>query len=218
MSKFLKFTGFEAEVELLGKTRFVKFAQGDLVVQGMTLAEAQDVLDSLATGKVQTVDGDWLDVDSQDEKVGTPAIAKATSQENPVAKSKPKRAKKSRREAPAIDAMKEDDGSNGQNGKGTIAAPNPQPKMNDEAIAKITGEVEDTENPTEALDLPAELTGAVKLRQILSYLLDNGFKTEQQIVEECTRIRYDVPVLNRIGNLQERITRTLSVMDMLPPA
>jgi len=64
------------------------------------------------------------------------------------------------------------------------------------------------------IDLPDEVVAAVRLRQVLSYMLDNGFSSEETIVAECLRIKEGVPVLRTIVNLEERVQRTLSVMDV----
>ena len=63
--------------------------------------------------------------------------------------------------------------------------------------------------------LPPELVGAKQLRHIVSYFYDNGIATTvDAIVERCAEHQADVPVLARIKNLEDRVRRACSVLDI----
>lgn len=61
--------------------------------------------------------------------------------------------------------------------------------------------------------VPEKIMTATRLRAVLGYMLDHGFETEEDIIQECKRIQFEVPVMARVVNLEERIRRTLQVMD-----
>jgi hypothetical protein len=91
--------------------------------------------------------------------------------------------------------------TNGTNGKSHVrAAPPPPP--------------DDEDEEDEGAELADELKNARKLRDVLGYLMDNGFNDPVDIKAECNRLKDKVGVLGRIGDLDSRIERTLEVMDM----
>jgi hypothetical protein len=53
----------------------------------------------------------------------------------------------------------------------------------------------------------------VKLRDVLAHLQDTGIKELSDLRKECARLKERVPVLSRIANLDDRVERTLAVMD-----
>jgi hypothetical protein len=93
-------------------------------------------------------------------------------------------------------------------GKGTAAKPNPQPQPDPPPQVP---EADDFLAPEGGV--PEELVTAKRLRQVVAYMLDNGIKKEEDIVAECLRIKDQVPAIQRVSNLPERIGRTLAVMD-----
>jgi outer membrane biosynthesis protein TonB len=64
-------------------------------------------------------------------------------------------------------------------------------------------------------EVSSELLGAKKLRDIVSILYDEGFKTQEAMVEKCVAVAPKLPVLKRVKNLEERVTRAMDVMGML---
>ncbi len=65
-----------------------------------------------------------------------------------------------------------------------------------------------------AAAVPPELENARKLRDILAFFMAKGITDKDKLVAECEKVRAGVPILARITNLEERIGRTLEVMDM----
>ncbi len=92
------------------------------------------------------------------------------------------------------------------------------PKQAGSAVAPHTSGPPEVPTGTDLLggegSLPEEVVTAVRVRQVLNYLMDKGFKDEAAIVAWCADNKDDVPVLSRIANLDERIKRTLSVMQI----
>lgn len=62
-------------------------------------------------------------------------------------------------------------------------------------------------------EVPDELLKATKLKDIVQYLQDRGYKTTPQLVAVCERYRDKLPVLQRLtGDINERIERVLMTM------
>lgn len=89
------------------------------------------------------------------------------------------------------------------------AAPPPADEEEDEEE-----ESEDEEEEAEDDEIPEEIMEAKKLRDVLRELQAQGIKDQDDLKAECKRIQARVPVLSRIGNLEDRITRTLEVMEL----
>lgn len=66
--------------------------------------------------------------------------------------------------------------------------------------------------PTTA-EPPEEVLNATSLRAILGYLTTHGVSALAELQATCLAWRDQVPVLGRISNLDERVERTLGVMD-----
>lgn len=60
-------------------------------------------------------------------------------------------------------------------------------------------------------DMLEALRAANKLRDVLAVLHDNGITEAAQVIAKCEELKAQVPLLARIGNLGERIQRTLEV-------
>lgn len=62
-------------------------------------------------------------------------------------------------------------------------------------------------------ELPFALVGAPSFRQVMSWMLENGYTTQAAISERCEEIRTQVPAIDRLsGDLRERVGRALEVM------
>jgi hypothetical protein len=69
---------------------------------------------------------------------------------------------------------------------------------------------------TSDTEVAKELTEAPTLRAVLSFLMDRGFTTSDQLVTECERLKATgkVPVLDRITEpLEGRVKRAIELMD-----
>lgn len=113
--------------------------------------------------------------------------------------------------------------------KKVVIQPQPQPSMvkaesaqesapsvREEARASSAGpapvsvpESAPTRNDT-SLDIAA-MTSFTKLRDVLQYVIEQGIPVAG-VVEFCEQIKSEVPLLQRISNLPDRVTRTLEVM------
>ncbi len=62
--------------------------------------------------------------------------------------------------------------------------------------------------------MPEALTNAKKLADVVNYLIDEGVSDPDDIKARCAELKERVPALSRIPNLDERIDRTLDVIDM----
>lgn len=93
-----------------------------------------------------------------------------------------------------------------------VAAPAPS-----KAAAKPYAEIA-PEEPKKAssVALPdgllADLQKANKLAEVLGKLIDAGYTKGSQLVQICTAVKADVPVLSRVPDLQDRIPRALGIM------
>lgn len=59
----------------------------------------------------------------------------------------------------------------------------------------------------------AELAKMTKMRDILDALIVGGSKSVSDLIAKCKALKADVPVLSRVANIEERVVRTLGVMD-----
>jgi hypothetical protein len=56
------------------------------------------------------------------------------------------------------------------------------------------------------------LKTAQTLRPVIAHLYERGFTTADSMMEVCTAIKKDVPVLSRVPALRNRIERALAMM------
>ena len=60
--------------------------------------------------------------------------------------------------------------------------------------------------------LPANIVNAGRLRDVLEYLMTFGYETKEDLAKQCREIQSKVPLLSRIENIEDRVTRTLQVI------
>ncbi len=60
--------------------------------------------------------------------------------------------------------------------------------------------------------LPANIVNAGRLRDVLEYLMTFGYETKEDLAAQCRLIQPKVPLLTRIENIEDRVTRTLQVI------
>jgi outer membrane biosynthesis protein TonB len=153
--------------------------------------------------------------------------AKTETKAKPVRKSEPKKEPAKKRSAPKKAAEEPEPPA--------AEEPAPEPEAKAEAkparkpvkSATVQDDIEAKEEAPEEPEpspkaetssgngISQELLGAKKLRDIVSILYDEGFKTPEDMVARCQEIAPKLPVIKRIKNLDERITRAMEVMDML---
>ena len=59
-----------------------------------------------------------------------------------------------------------------------------------------------------------KLKEAKKLKDVLQVLVDEGITEADDLKREAHRLKSIVPVLGRIENIDERVERTIEIMDM----
>lgn len=100
-------------------------------------------------------------------------------------------------EAPPVEAAAEKPAAKGA--KGAQDAPKAKPKA---------------EAPADDGELPEELSGAKKLRDVVSYFYDSGITDPEEIVARCVAVKDGVKVLARIKNVEDRVRRALDVLGL----
>jgi hypothetical protein len=89
-----------------------------------------------------------------------------------------------------------------------LAAPPP-------AAPKATPAPAPTPAAVPAGDVPAALATATSLRQVMEWMIANGFDTTDKAVAKCEELRPHIPALGRIaGDLRERVSRAIAVLTM----
>lgn len=76
------------------------------------------------------------------------------------------------------------------------------------------GEEEEEEEEEDGDGLPEEVVNAKKLRDVLEYLMDAEDITDpKKLKKRCNELKGEIPLLQRIADLDGRVDRTLEVMD-----
>ena len=96
------------------------------------------------------------------------------------------------------------------------AAPPPKPKA---AKTKTNGDRRDElfcsgRVGASAIKLPDEVINTSSMRELLSYLADNGVTTVDQMVEECLALKTTVPILGKIPDVDSRVRRASEVLGL----
>jgi len=98
----------------------------------------------------------------------------------------------------------------------TKPAPEPEPEVEEEeeeqeeeTAEASAGEGDEYEVSDELL---AEMKKATKIKDVLQPLMDLGIETIAGLVAKCEELKPDVPVLTRIPDLKERVTRAAEVL------
>lgn len=161
------------------------------------------------------------------------ASAAATSTPKPKAEPKPRRAPAAREEDAEVE-----EAAPAPAARTRRAAPAPEPDEETPDPAVIIEDEEDIPHAEakslktnganghaktngtngHATHAPADevdpvLVNAKKLKDVLAYLLDKGITDVDDLKKKCNELKPSVPMLQRITSLDERIDRTLEVMN-----
>lgn len=71
------------------------------------------------------------------------------------------------------------------------------------------------DEPDDRFDLaspPGELVQAKRLKDVIIFLQDRGFRTEEQLVKACEKMKEKIPVLTRIVDIGDRVKIALDVL------
>jgi len=195
--------GFQAEAEVLGDVREVKFAGHTLEISGLDLASAYAVLERLSIGALVSLK---LPVEAPKAKPnGSGAKVEAPKVEAPKVEAlkaaSPKVVEALKAEAP-VEASK--------------AEPLPQevPKVVETPKAEAPkAEAPKAEAPkVEASGVPQELLTATRFHQVLGYFHAQGIRDPADLVAACERVKAQVPLLARVANIPDRVGRCLEKM------
>lgn len=188
-----------ADCVVAGKTREIRFAaaedRGDLVIKGLTYDEAMSVLAAAVHA-------------SGDEVKDVPQVAPPQLVTPPEAKQHPDRST-----VALVDAAA------GEDAAPALAAVAAQPEP--ETTPEVAHEPEPEPAPTngkgngEQDALIAKLLGHKRILHIVNVLVENGFKTSDEVLAKCQEVRAHVPALERItpSDFDERIRRVYEVLD-----
>ena len=165
--------------------------QGQLIVSDVRYEEIPALLALLEGAAMTAKDG---------ELRADPATTAALAAASPAKAPKPAKAKP----APSEDAE-----AKGEEKAAPAPAAAPAEAESDAPAAKPAAKANG-----KASEAPPELVNARKLRDILAYFMKAGITDKDALVAECEKVRVSVPILARIANLDERVGRTLEVMDM----
>lgn len=212
----MKLKGYEAEAVVQGMLRQVEYHEDrGLLIKGLRLEDAHNVLDALATKTIVAIRPEAILTPSETKSVEPPTVQ--TKQEKPAPKKeKAEAAPKEKAEIPpAVKELVEEKPSAPAKPVQAAAPVAPTP-----APAPVENKKPDNIVPIETKRTPdavvpfgiEELTKATKLRDLLAILMDKGITTNAALIAECERVKADVPLLTRIVNISERVTRTLEVM------
>lgn len=190
--------GYDAEAEVLGQVRKIQVAEESITIFGVDVAEAGRILDRLSAGGIEAVKLATGEVDPEDAPCGCadqgecgqcpgPGRLAVKSVPAPVAQALPGFAVAAET-APAAVAPREQT----QEAIPTVAAP---------AVAVAPA----TDAP------PPELSAAKRMREVVDYLVGTGLKTPEEVTAACEKYRDASPVIQRVANLAERVTRLMAV-------
>ena len=236
----IRLDSFSGTAEILGATKNVSFDRdAGLTIYRITLAEANQLLGVLATGKLSGVQltgegaaardvlstpGGDAEEPTQASKRGKgskPAKPPETAQTAPTAPADPEESEGSPspgQEETAAEAAGEGEGNESPEPtkedkpkRGGRGKGKGKDKPAKEAKASSNGAEKPTNGKGAVSDeLLEELQGQKRLRGVLGILVDNGFKTHKDLVDICKKLESNVPVLDRCANLDERVPRIAS--------
>jgi hypothetical protein len=178
-----KVRSFTGEAEILGAVRNVTFDGGNnvLVIHDVdTLETALALLDNLALGTLQAVKPSRLGADNPSKNGnGAHAMQTATSLPQPPMHLEPK---------PALPVTKSE----------------PEKAEAVEEVAEKKAAA-----PPGPDGMPSALLAAKRLPDVVGYFFEQGIKDVDAITAECEKVRHLVPALKRVGDMRDRVSRTV---------
>lgn len=207
----MKLSEFKATSPVLGRARSVSYQAGALTIADLEPEEAVSLLRALAQADA-TLDVLNALTDAPTPTNGAtitkPAPAQAAEKTNGKAKTNGAIADKSKPAAKPKEPTPE----------APAKEPEPAAEKPKAATAPAVEEVaEGVEVDGEHFDpgtseIPEEVIQATRLKSIIAFLQDRGFRTEEQITKACEQIKDRVPLLARMPSIAERVPLALEVM------
>lgn len=197
-----KFTKFEGTAEVLGKAREVAYDGVALTIRGLSSDEATGLLDQLRASVVSP------------DALKTAPVAQA-KKPGPA----PKAAAKKEDKAPDKKPDSNGAAARADQASSPVASADPAPGGSIEEKASTAPAADDPSKEDKAPDIkPANGSGVVaiadallkapKLRDVLTYLLEYGnCKTVEDLLAACRGLKSQIPMLDRIPDLDDRVRR-----------
>lgn len=193
---------FRAEAEILGNIHNVSFSHTVLSIEGLDMMLAQEILNALATRTLKSVrfpgtpTGVGVEAPSaqeaREDPERTPVAAKPLKDgaldENEAARvaAEPGPVERERKKAKAEEPPKE-----AKAGK----------KAKPESVGTVAGVV-----TVRGKEMPAKLVMSTRLVEVIGWLAEEaGVDTEEDLVAECETLKGQVPMLDKISDVRERV-------------
>ena len=191
-----------ADCVIGGKSREIRYASagghGDLIIKGLTIDEAMDVL--------RTATGDMVEAPKSTTVAPPPAPTPAPTSARSVVEAPPEPAE------PELVVADEPATENDP-----LPTTSPEAKVHPENVQPEPASTNGKGNGdnSEQDPLIAQLQGHKRILHIVNVLVENGFKTSEQVLAKCQEFRAHVPALERItpSDFDERIKRVYEVLD-----
>ena len=242
----MKLVSFSALVMILGKERRVDFEEstregepGSLTISGLTVDEAKTACADLAHGKTAPAPA------SAPAKPAEPAkAASAPAKTEPkAAPAKPAAAPAAAPAGKKAEAAKAPAAAPAKAAKAPAAKPAPAPPPPSAKPAELDmpggeeeeeqeeGEEQEEEEQEEQAEegsedagdeelvaqIPDALKGTgAKMKDVVTFLSDHGYRTKEQLLVGIERIKAEVPMLARMTDIPDRLERTIQVMGYKP--
>jgi hypothetical protein len=209
--------GITLDVELLGVVREVKFVENmGVQISSMSYGDFEAMLDKLALGTVLSAPtappaplrGDAIPASTRTP----PASPPKAPEEAPARRTRPRAVEPDApAQAPATTQAASQDAPVQEEAPARPLAGTKQMTIQDESKPETVKAQAPVATPAPSGDIAPELSAAVKIREVVEFLLSKGFDTKDKLIAECTRIQQDVPVLKRISNLPARIEQAAEI-------
>jgi hypothetical protein len=77
-------------------------------------------------------------------------------------------------------------------------------------VAHVVPEKKPEPTPVAATgDVATDLADAKKMLDVVNYFFERGIKDADAIAAECEKVKMKVPVLSRVGDMRDRVARTM---------
>lgn len=211
----MKITEFTAEVTLLGKTRTIRVSDnsvGDekptfgVTIEPMDADETRQMIGILTGSAESPVVGKVTpEAKPEPEKPTAPKGGPAKKKETTPVANKPEPEKVEAKEEPAADPEPEPE------------KPKPEPKKTESKKNGAAEKPASTGAAALSVDLPDAIKNTSSMRDLLTYLADNGCKDIETMVATCISLKATVPILGKVPDVDTRVRRATEVLGLFAP-
>lgn len=210
----LQLTKYSGTGSVLGKDRTIEYDAGKLSISNLTTAEVEAVLNALGGTKEATT-----------APAPAPTQANGAAGKPTPTAAKPAGAPATRAAGATPPPTTATPRTAAAPAKPKAAPPPPPPADDDdeedeEDAATADDDDDDGEDGAAAADIEvpeetmAVLVKATRIRDVLQPLIELGINTTPALVAKCEQLKAEVPVLGRIPDLADRVTRAAEVLDL----